>query len=140
MKRLLTLLLALLTLTATAQSESGARIRLHATSHHFGDTPRRGGDVHFPLEVTNAGNAPLIITRVVASCSCVKGHFPKGPIAAGETTTSDIVYQPQKSNAGVFNKVIQIHSNAVNGRQVFTVPGNAVEARIKVKRQKVKIK
>lgn len=140
MKRLLTLLLALLTLTATAQNESGARIRLHATSHNFGDTPRRGGDVHFPLEVTNEGNAPLIITRVVTSCSCVKGNFPKGPIAAGETTTIDIVYQPQKSNAGVFNKVIQIHSNAVNGRQVFTVQGNAVEERIKVKRQKVKIK
>lgn len=140
MKQLLSLLLLFVAVTATAQTEGGARIRLHTTSHNFGDTPRRGGDVVFPLTVTNEGDAPLILTRVVTTCSCVKGFFDKRPIPAGECAIIEVVYQPQKSNAGVFNKVLQIHSNAVNGRQVFTVQGNAVEERVKVKRQKVKIK
>ena len=38
-----------------------------------------------------------------------------------------IVYEPLKSEPGTFNKVLQIYSNSVTGRELLTVQGNSVE-------------
>lgn len=137
----------LLGLTATAQSRkatrtaSGARLELHEKTHHFGDVPRRGDDLVHEFRFTNVGTTPLVLTRVVTSCSCLKAHFSKRPVAPNEEGTIRIVYEPKKSEAGVFNKVIQIYSNDPSGREVITVQGNSLEEhKIKVKNEKVKVK
>lgn len=141
-----TLILLMMVLTASAQERREARssdaaLTLHAVSHHFGDVARRGGDLEYELHYTNTGTTPLVLTRVVTSCSCLKVHFQRRPLPPGEKGVIRIVYQPQKSEPGVFNKVIQIYSNARDGRAVFTVQGNAVEApRIKIKEEKIVIK
>lgn len=146
MRKLLTLLiLSALPFTAVYGGEheqtDGAVIRLHETHHHFGDVPRRGGDLSYDLHFTNEGTAPLVLTRVVTSCSCLKAHFHRRPVAAGAEGVIRIVYEPQKSEPGAFNKVIQIYSNAESGRVIFTVQGNSIEGeRVKVKNDKVKIK
>ena len=102
---------------------------------------RRGGDLVYDFQFTNTGTSPLVLTRVVTSCSCLKAQFQRRPIAAGEQGTIRIVYEPQKSEPGVFNKVIQIYSNSIEGREVITVQGNALdEPRVKVKNDKIKIK
>ena len=53
-----------------------------------------------------------------------------------------ITYEPHKSEPGAFNKVIQVYSNSVDGRDVITVQGNSIEGqpRGKVKTEKVKVK
>ena len=141
-----TLMLLMMVLTASAQERREARssdaaLTLHAVSHHFGDVARRGGDLEYELHYTNTGTTPLVLTRVVTSCSCLKAHFQRRPLPPGEKGVIRIVYQPQKSEPGVFNKVIQIYSNARDGRAIFTVQGNAVEApRIKIKEEKIVIK
>ena len=141
-----TLFLLVMVLAATAQeqpkmSPSDAVLKLHATSYHFGDVARRGGDLEYELRYTNEGTTPLVVTRVVTSCSCLKAHFQRRPLAPGQEGVIRIVYEPQKSEPGVFNKVIQIYSNARDGRAIFTVQGNAVEApRIKIKEEKIVIK
>lgn len=118
-----------------------ARLRLHETTHHFGDVPRRGGDLVYEFRFTNEGDAPLVLTRVVTSCSCLKVHFHRRPVAPGEEGSIRIVYEPQKSEPGVFNKVIQIYSNAADGREVITVQGNSLEEeKIKIKHTKIKVK
>ena len=145
-KILLMLLIALLPNLAAADPkektpQGKARLRLHETSHHFGDVARRGGDLVYEVRFTNEGDAPLVLTRVVTSCSCLKAHFHRRPVAPGDEGSIHIVYEPQKSEPGVFNKVIQIYSNTADGRQVFTVQGNALdEEKIKVKHTKVKVK
>lgn len=146
MKKILTLLLLLLLQIPVLRAEelqptAGAVIRLQETSHNFGDAPRRGGDLVYELHYCNEGTAPLVLTRVVTSCSCLKAHFQRRPLSAGEEGVIRIVYEPQKSEPGTFSKVVQIYSNAEGGRVIFTVQGNSIdERRVKIKDDKVKIK
>lgn len=147
MKRFVVLLLLLFVMpTAWAQTDSkaesgGAAIRLHEVHHNFGDVARRGGDLVYELHYTNEGDQPLVLTRVVTSCSCLKVHFQHRPLKAGDEGVIRIVYEPQKSEPGAFSKVIQIYSNSASGRVIFTVQGNALDGeRVKVKGDKVKIK
>ncbi|MBO5188405.1 MAG: DUF1573 domain-containing protein [Alistipes sp.] len=148
MKRLLLLLfVALLPWVAEADRKGGdvpsgkALLRLEEHVHNFGDVPHRGGELVYEFRFTNSGTAPLVLTRVVTTCSCLKAHFNRRPVAPGESAGIRIVYEPHKSEPGVFNKVIQIYSNSAEGREVITVQGNALESeKVKVKADKVKIK
>ena len=147
MKRRFFLLLLLFAMPVVwAQTDSkaesgGAAIRLHEVHHNFGDVARRGGDLVYELHYKNEGDQPLVLTRVVTSCSCLKAHFQHRPLKAGDEGVIRIVYEPQKSEPGAFSKVIQIYSNSASGRVIFTVQGNALDGeRVKVKGDKVKIK
>ena len=54
-----------------------------------------------------------------------------------------ITYQPHKSEPGAFNKVIQIYSNSVDGRDVVTVQGNSIDedpVKVKTRGGRTKIK
>ena len=62
-------------------------------------------------------------------------------MAPGAEGSIRVVYEPHKSEPGVFNKVIQIYSNSTGGREVVTVQGNSLEeSSIKIKGGKVKIR
>lgn len=145
-KYLLMILLlgSLLPVSADSRPKSGvsdANLELRESSCNFGEVARRGGDLEYELCFKNTGTTPLVLTRVVTSCSCLKAHFQRRPVAPNEEGVIRIVYEPQKSEPGVFNKVIQIYSNARNGRVIFTVQGTAIESpRIKIKEDKVVIK
>lgn len=148
MKPIRTLFLALvaclLVATAVAQGR-GAELRFARTNHDFGDVPRRGGDLRCEFAFTNAGDAPLVLTRVITSCSCLKASFSKKPVAPGASGVIRIVYEPHKADPGVFNKVIQVCSNAASGRDLITVQGNSIDEgqpvrKIRAGRTKVKIK
>ena len=103
--------------------------------------PRKGGDLVREFTFTNDGTVPLVVTRVITSCSCLKASYFKRPVAPGESGTISIIYEPHKSEPGVFNKVIQIYSNSVDGRDVITVQGNSIDpGPRKVKTGEVKIK
>ena len=111
----------------------GALLRFEVQSHQFGDIPRKGGDLVHEFEFTNAGTTPLVLTRVITSCSCLKGQFSKRPVAPGEKSTLKIIYEPHKSEAGAFNKVIRVCSNSVNGTELITVRGNSIENNTQLK-------
>lgn len=95
--------------------------------HDFGDVQRRGGDLVHDFTIRNEGSAPLVITRVVTSCSCLKAVFSKRPLDPGAEGVIRIVYEPLKSEPGTFHKVIQVYSNSAGGRQVITVQGNSLD-------------
>lgn len=142
---LLTLCVGLFSDAALAQTPQGAVLRFEATNHDFGDIPRKGGDLVHDFAFTNAGDRPLVLTRVITSCSCLKASFSKKPVAPGASGVVRIVYEPHKAEPGAFNKVIQICSNAASGRDLITVQGNSFEAGQPVRKAgsghtKVKIK
>ncbi len=120
--------------------KQGALLRLEHPMYNFGDVSRKGGDLVHEFVFTNAGTAPLVITRVVTSCSCLKTSFSKRPVAPGESGMIRVTYEPNKSEPGTFNKVIHIYSNSVDGRDVITVQGNSFDAPQvrKIKGNKVK--
>lgn len=147
MKRILSILFLLLAAAAPFGAQSrgkmpeGASLRLHVHTHDFGDVARRGGDLVCEFAFTNEGTAPLVLTRVVTTCSCLKVHYAKRPVAPGAEGRIRVVYEPHKSEPGVFNKVIQIYSNSKGGREVVTVQGNSLEEEtIKIKGGKIKVR
>lgn len=105
----------------------GAELRLSETEYDFGDIPRRGGDLCCEITFTNTGDAPLVVTRLVTSNSCLKASCSRRPVAPGDCGVIRIVYQPIKSEPGAFNRIIRIGSNAVAGDTHITVRGNSFE-------------
>lgn len=90
----------------------------------------------------NDGTKPLVLVRVVTSCSCIRTSFPKRPVAPADSGVIRVVYEPHKSEPGAFNKVIQIYSNSVDGRDLLTVQGNSLDGeeprKVRTEREKVK--
>lgn len=141
MKRnLLLTLLMLLPLWASAQqphSERRARkqaevagcaeLELTQFEYDFGVVDRRGGDLSYHLTLRNVGTAPLVLTRVITSCSCLKSNFSKRPIPAGAEAQIELIYQPLKAEPGTFNKVVQILSNSASGRALFSIRGTSID-------------
>ena len=112
---------------ACPSPEKGARLVLPVNTYNFGNVPRKGGNLEKEFVFRNEGTAPLVIVRVLTSCSCFKATFPKRPVAPGDEGVIRVVYEPLKSDPGTFNKVLQIYSNSVTGRELLTVQGNSVE-------------
>ena len=143
---LLTLIAALSLTTASAAGDGqtdGAHLAFEDATYDFGDVPRKGGDLVHEFRFTNDGTEPLVLLRVIISCSCLKADFSKRPVAPGDSGVVRITYQPHKSEPGAFNKVIQIYSNSVDGRDVVTVQGNSIDenaVKVKTRGGRTKIK
>ena len=125
---------ALPALAQTAEPQSatpkkGAQMTFVTNSYDFGDIARKGGDVECTFEFVNDGDTPLVITRVVTSCSCTKAEYSKKPIPAGAKSIIKIVYEPHKKEPGVFHKVIQIFTNTADKRKIVTVKGNSIDTK-----------
>lgn len=128
--------------TSESQKPTGAHLHLESATHDFGDVSRKGGDLVREFTFANNGTTPLVVTRVVISCSCLKASFPRRPVAPGAKGVIRITYEPHKSEPGAFNKVIHVYSNSIDGRDVITVQGNShdEENLKKIKTDKLKIK
>lgn len=111
------------------ESKKGAKIALQYSEHDFGTVDRRGGDLKVVIPFRNEGDAPLVLTRVITSCSCLKSHFSKRPVAIGEAGEITLTYEPLKADPGTFNKVVQILSNSTDGREIIMIRGNSVDSK-----------
>lgn len=66
----------------------------------------------FEFIFVNTGNAPLVLTYVHASCSCVRLEYPRQPIAPGDTSriagtlNTATIHQPE------FKRNILVRSTA----------------------------
>ena len=122
MKILLLTILACLAFAAgyAEKPVKGAHLRLENATYNFGDVPRKGGDLVREFRFVNDGTAPLVLVRVITSCSCLKASFSKRPVEPADSGVIRIIYEPHKSEPGAFNKVIQVYSNSVDGRDVIT--------------------
>ncbi len=95
--------------------------------HDFGDIPHKSPKVVHRFAFTNDGTAPLVITKAVTSCSCVKVDYGKRPIPPGGRGEIVVTYEVNKKESGVFYKVIEIYSNAPEKRNNLIVKGRAIE-------------
>lgn len=108
-----------------ARAGEGARLELECTEYDFGTVERRGGDLKVTIRFRNAGTSPLVLTRIITSCSCLKAQFSKRPVAVGETGEIHFTYEPLKAAPGTFHKVVQVLSNSASGRELITLRGNS---------------
>ncbi|MDR0995700.1 MAG: DUF1573 domain-containing protein [Tannerella sp.] len=132
MKRLVFVFMAILLTAnlAVAQEEeeetgNKAVIAVTEQEHDFGRVPESGGKVSHTFTVKNTGTAPLVITRVIASCGCTTPTWTKEPIAPGKTGKVIVTYDPE-GRPGTFTKSVSIFSNGKRGAYTLLIRGNVV--------------
>ena len=72
MKQIIFIFMAILLATGMASAQKKAVIAADETSHDFGQIKEADGKVSATFVVKNTGDAPLAITRVIASCGLDK--------------------------------------------------------------------
>lgn len=126
MKQILCLCIALFTLVGVANAQKKAVIATEQAMHDFGKIKESGGKVSHDFVLQNKGNAPLIVTRVIASCGCTNPSWDKEPVKPGGTMKLTIVFDPQR-RPGPFAKTISVYSNGKTGSMILTIRGEVVD-------------
>lgn len=75
-----------------------------APSYHFG-TIREGERVKHTFQISNQGNEPLIISRVLPGCGCIAVAVKTGPILPGESTPIDISFASDGFSGSVASNI-----------------------------------
>ncbi|WP_459188931.1 DUF1573 domain-containing protein [Parabacteroides sp. APC149_11_2_Y6] len=123
MKQIIFIFMAILLATGMATAQQKAIISVDNTSHDFGVIKEADGKVSHTFKITNTGDAPLVLTRVIASCGCTTPEWTKEPIAPGKTGEVKITYDP-KDRPGPFTKSISVYSNGKTGSYILTIRGD----------------
>ena len=136
MKNLFTLFfVGLISLAVNAQYKV-AKIEFKDTTIDYG-TVQKGADGHRTFEFTNTGEAPLIISKVTASCGCTIAKKPKDPIMPGASGKIEVKYDTNRVMP--FRKTITVVSNAVTPTVAIKIKGEVVDpSKISVLDKKVK--
>ena len=98
------------------------------TTHDFGIIGENDGYAEHIFTFKNLGTAPLVVTRVQASCGCTRPEWTTSPIEPGEEGQIILAYNP-KGRVGPFNKNATVYTNEDNGykRYKLTITGTVVD-------------
>ena len=93
MKRVIAILTFLLSLIVSLHADNPQSaddfipaISFEKNNINFGLVDKAEGEKRFEFRFVNSGNAPLVLTYVHASCSCVRLEYPRQPIAPGDSS------------------------------------------------------
>ncbi len=106
---------------AAAASAQGV-LKFNTESHDFGKL-KEGPIATYTFEVTNTGNAPVVISNAMASCGCTTPEWKKDPIMPGGKSVIKVGYNTA-GRVGNFDKTITVTSNAENATVVLKIKGN----------------
>lgn len=117
--------IALSLIIASAAFAQKPVIEFEKKVHDFARFKEDGGSVRYEFKFTNKGDAPLVISRVNASCGCTTPDWTKQPILPGKTGTIIAVYNPL-GRPGVFSKSITVFSNAADAQVNLLIKGDVI--------------
>ena len=128
MKQILFIFTAILLATsaAFAQNSDQPVISAEEVVYDFGQIKESDGPISHTFQVSNVGGAPMVITRVIASCGCTTPKWTKEPIAPGQNGTVSITFDPA-NRPGPFAKTISVYGNGKKGSFILTIRGDVVE-------------
>lgn len=101
----------------------GPVVSIAEKTHNFGTIAEEGGKVTHTFEITNTGDADLLLTNVQASCGCTTPKWTKEPIAPNGKANITVTYNP-KGRPGAFNKSVTVTNNSSEGRIVLYIKGD----------------
>jgi hypothetical protein len=125
MKKAILLFQVLLVSTVASSQYSQTKMEISPAEHNFGVFKEEAGRQTFDFIVTNTGNQPLVLQRVVASCGCTTPEWTKSPIPPGGRGKVTAIYDPANL-PGAFNKTLTVYSNTVNKSVVLTIKGEVI--------------
>lgn len=102
------------------QTTRAPRIHWESTAIDAGKTSLQK-PISATFELTNTGNAPLIISRVEADCDCTAPEWPRNPIMPGQSATISLEYDA--ASAGQFQKGAIITANTTPSRHSLIMTG-----------------
>ncbi len=82
-------------------------------------THNEGDILDTVYKFTNTGEAPLVITKVKASCGCTTPYWPKEPIMPGKSEKIKVRFNTNHK-AGKQHKTVTIHANTKNLTEVIS--------------------
>ncbi len=118
------LLLFGITLQKT-EAQPLADIQFEKPDHSFGQIKEEAGPASFNFKFTNAGQIPLIIQGVEASCGCTTPEWSQEPILPGKSGFIKVSYHPEQ-RPGAFNKSITVSANIPGTYRVLTISGEVI--------------
>ncbi|MDR1813647.1 MAG: DUF1573 domain-containing protein [Tannerella sp.] len=110
---------------ASSQQKQAVIVVSDSSLYDFGDVKEADGPVTHVFKVKNSGDAPLVITKVTASCGCTTPDWTKEPIAPGKTGEVKATFDVN-GRVGPFTKTISVFSNGSSGSYVLTIKGNVI--------------
>jgi Protein of unknown function (DUF1573) len=108
------------TATETAAADSLSK----AAAFDFGQV-KEGAQVKHTFVLKNSGDAPVIISKVTASCGCTQPEFSKSPILPGGKSEIHVTFNSE-GQVGKQQKIITIQSNASNGLTTVQLKGEVL--------------
>lgn len=123
MKQVIFIFIAILLATGMTSAQKKAVIAAETVTHDFGEIKEASGPVTHTFVISNQGDMPLVITRVIASCGCTTPEWTKEPIAPGKTGDIKITFDPA-GRPGPFAKTISVYSNGKTGSFLFSIRGD----------------
>lgn len=91
-------------------------ITFERTCVNFGTINKNDGERDFEFRFANTGNAPLVLTYVHASCSCVRLKYPRQPIAPGDSSSISGTLNLNTIHEQDFRRNILVRSNALSSQ------------------------
>lgn len=122
MKRIFTLIVALMAFGMSSSALAQAVIKFDKTSHNFG-TFKEAEPQTCVFTFTNTGDKPLVIQQAFSSCGCTVPEYTKQPIQPGKTGSIKVTYNGKGKFAGPFRKSVTIRSNATTAMVRIYVEG-----------------
>tara|TARA_X000000950_G_C13444144_1_gene469263 strand:- start:120 stop:491 length:372 start_codon:yes stop_codon:yes gene_type:complete len=74
---------------------------------------KEGITINHTYNLTNTGDAPLLIQKYEVSCSCTILKFPKDPILPNQSVKLEVTFDT-KDKIGWQDRIISLYSNAEN--------------------------
>lgn len=93
--------------------------------HNFGAFAEDDGPVTCKFPIVNAGDEPLVIVSVRASCGCTQPKYPHDAVAPGDTAYIDVTYDPSY-RPGRFEKAVTVETNTNPSRAKLLVKGTVI--------------
>jgi hypothetical protein len=112
-------------LVSFAAMSQKAAISFKEKEHDFGKINEKDGSVNYVFSFTNKGDAPLVVSRVQASCGCTNPVWTKDPIEPGKTGSISVTYNTA-GRPGVFTKTITVFTNDTQEQAVLIIRGEVI--------------
>lgn len=98
-----------------------SKVTFDRTIHDFGNV-ENNEQVETEFEVTNDGDADLIIINAHASCGCTVPEYQKTPIKPGETSKIKVRFRTPA--VGQQQKTVTLTTNTEKGDELLTIKAN----------------
>ncbi len=113
-------------LSGSEQESKVPKVTFTEQRFEFG-TISQGEVLEHVFELTNTGDAPLLISSVYGSCGCtVVDDWAKEPIAPGEKTNFTARFNSE-SKEGMQTIKITVEANTLPAKSVTVMAGNVVK-------------